>query len=293
MPPAPLIVFSHGNSFPAGTYSMVFASLRQRGFDVAALDAYGHDPAYPVSDGWPHLVRHLHDFTRVESARRASPHAAVWLVGHSLGGYLSLMAALQHPTLACGVVLVDAPVLTGWRAGLIRLSKRTRLIGRVSPGATSRRRRTQWPDRDAALEHFRGKRAFAQWHPQCLADYIDHGTRDDERGRRVLRFDRDIETAIYNALPHHFDALLRRHPLRVPVHFIGGTRSLEVRQVGMSATQRVTQGRVRMVDGTHLVPMEKPDEVAAGIAAAIESSTPAPVRESRDTSAPPPERSTR
>ena len=51
------IVFSHGNSFPASTYRVMLDSLRARGFTVHAIEKYGHDPAYPVSDNWPNLVR--------------------------------------------------------------------------------------------------------------------------------------------------------------------------------------------------------------------------------------------
>ena len=38
------IVFSHANSFPAGTYRSLFKSLRSRGFTVSAIDRFGHDP---------------------------------------------------------------------------------------------------------------------------------------------------------------------------------------------------------------------------------------------------------
>ena len=54
--PRPCIVFSHGNSFPAGTYSVVFQALRERGYRVTAVERYGHDPRYPVTRHWPHLV---------------------------------------------------------------------------------------------------------------------------------------------------------------------------------------------------------------------------------------------
>jgi hypothetical protein len=45
----PRIVFSHGNSFPASTYKVMLGSLRQRGFEVDAVEMYGHDPQYPVT----------------------------------------------------------------------------------------------------------------------------------------------------------------------------------------------------------------------------------------------------
>ena len=49
------LVFSHGNSFPAGTYRLLLEQLRTRGFDVCAVDRFGHDPRYPVSNNWPTL----------------------------------------------------------------------------------------------------------------------------------------------------------------------------------------------------------------------------------------------
>ena len=63
--------------------------------------------------------------------------------------------------------------------------------------------------------------------------------------------------------------LLRRHPLKCPVAFIGGTQSREMRQVGMDLTTQVTRGRVMMLDGSHLFPMEKPVATAAAVEAAL------------------------
>ena len=60
------IVFSHANSFPASTYGVLFKSLRARGFTVKAIEKFGHDPKYPVTNNWPHLVQQLTDFTRAE-----------------------------------------------------------------------------------------------------------------------------------------------------------------------------------------------------------------------------------
>ncbi len=58
------LVFSHANSFPAGTYRELFKLLRARGFSVKAVDKFGHDPHYPVTNNWPHLVQQLVDFTQ-------------------------------------------------------------------------------------------------------------------------------------------------------------------------------------------------------------------------------------
>jgi pimeloyl-ACP methyl ester carboxylesterase len=260
-----LVVFSHANSFPASTYRVLFKQLRSRGFAVKAVDKFGHHPKYPVSNNWPHLVQQLADFTAREVERAGEP---AWLVGHSLGGFLSVMVAARHPELARGVLLIDSPILGGWRATTLGVIKRAQLVGSVSPGRVSRARRNSWDSRDAALEHFRHKKAFARWDPQVLQDYIDHATHDVD-GRRVLSFDRDVETAIYNTLPDNLDRLLGRHPLKCPVAFIGGTRSEEMRQVGMTMTDKLVKGRIMMLDGSHLFPMEKPLATAAAIEASL------------------------
>jgi pimeloyl-ACP methyl ester carboxylesterase len=232
-----------------------------------------------VTSNWPHLVQQLADFASPEIEHLGE---GAWLVGHSLGGFLSLMCAARHPQLGGhgvkGVLLLDSPVLGGWRARTLELIKRTQLVGSVSPGKVSRTRRDRWPDAASALEHFSGKRAFARWDPQVLQDYIAHGTRNAETPQgvqRVLDFERDIETAIYNTLPHNLDRLLRRHPLQCPVAFIGGTESLEMKQVGMTMTHRLVGAhhpdRLTMVEGSHLFPMEQPQATAVAIERALQA----------------------
>ena len=107
---------------------------------------------------------------------------------------------------------------------------------------------------------------LARWDERVLDDYVAHGTRE-EAGRRVLAFDRDVETAIYNTLPDNLGGLVRR--IRCPVAFIGGLQSQEIQQVGLGLTMKITQGRMTMMDGSHLFPMEKPVATAAAIEAAL------------------------
>lgn len=261
----PSIVFSHGNSFPGSTYKVLLDDLRGRSYSVSAVERFGHDERYRVTNNWPLLVRQLADFAGEQAARDG---AKVYLVGHSLGGILSLMAAARHPDIAQGVLLLDSPIISGWRASALDVVKRTQVVGSLSPGRISRARRNTWNSTQEAFEHFRGKKAFARWDARVLRDYVEHGLAD-HHGKRVLAFDRDVETAIYNTLPHNLAPMLRRHPLQCPAAFIGGLESVEMRQVGMSLTQRVTQGRITMIDGTHLFPMEQPHTTAAAIEAAL------------------------
>ena len=267
------LVFSHANSFGASTYRVLFKDLKARGFAVSAIDQMGHDPRYPVTNNWPHLVQQLVDFVQVQADKAKAP---VFLAGHSLGGFLSAMVASKAPGLVRGVVLLDSPLIGGWRATALGAAKTTPLFQSFSPASVSRKRRNHWADTAAVMAHFQHKKSFAKWDPQVLQDYIDLGTRDelvDGKPSRVLSFDREIESAIYNSLPHNMVALFKRHPIKCPVTFIGGIQSTEIKQAGMAMTEKIAKGRIMMLDGTHLFPMEKPQATAAALETALRNMT--------------------
>lgn len=262
----PLLIFSHANGFPAGSYRKLFAMLGAH-FEVQAPPRLGHDPAHPVSDGWPQLQRELLAFVQA----RAQGRPAV-LVGHSLGGFLSLMLARAHPELARCVVLLDSPVIAGWRASALWFGKRSGLIRRFAPVAPALRRRQEWPDVQAVFAHFASKPGFARWDPEMLADYAEAGTRQ-LGGQRVLAFERDIEARIYATLPHRLGRLLRRPPA-VPVGFIGGTASQELRMAGLAATRQLVGTHLRWIEGgSHLFPFEQPQATAEAIATLVRQLT--------------------
>lgn len=265
----PLVLFFHGNSFPASTYNVMLNALRQRGMKVQALEKIGHNPAYPVTSNWPHLVQEIHAFAKPLTDQHPGP---VVLVGHSLGGMLSLMLAAQFPKLAHAVVMVDAPALGGLRAKALQLSKTLSLTKKFSPGVVSQKRRNTWHSVEEVHAHFLSKKVFARWDPQVLNDYVHHGTHAEHRTEgsvRVLSFDRQIETQIYNSVPHNLEGLLKKYPLACPVSLVAARHSREMRIAGFDFSTKITKGRICTIDGTHLVPMEKPLVTAAAIETCI------------------------
>jgi pimeloyl-ACP methyl ester carboxylesterase len=216
------LLFSHANGFPAACYRKFFGSL-ESDFRISAIDCIGHDPAYPVTDGWPHLVAQLID--------HVSTHCRVPVVGvgHSLGGYLTFMAAVQRPELFKCIILLDAPILGYFKGTAFGMLKRLGLADRITPAHGTRARRRDWPSA--------------------------------ESGRVRLLFDPEIEYRIYRSFPH--DLVYYCNRLRLPAGFIGGRHSHELQQVGLAHTRR--SFRVKRIEGGHLFPFERPQAAAEAV----------------------------
>jgi pimeloyl-ACP methyl ester carboxylesterase len=247
------LVFSHANGFPAPCYAKILGVL-QNDFDIRSIARLGHDPAYPVSEGWLDLTRELIDFVE------QGPHPVV-AVGHSLGGFLSFMAAVKRPDLFSALILLDAPIIGGFLSRALGAAKRFGLIDHLTPGRGTRNRRAHWASETEAIKHFSTRKLFRHFDPQCLADYVHYGTVEDSDGSRVLWFDPQIEYQIYCTVPHKPYRLLPY--LKVPAGFIGGRHSAEVRRIGISAMR----GRflLKRLEGSHMFPFEHPLETAQAI----------------------------
>lgn len=249
----PVLHFVHGNSFPTGTYSAFLENLNAH-YQIRALEMHGHDPTYPVTDSWPLLCKEL--ITSIESTQ-IKP---VILLGHSLGGMLSLMVAKMRPDLVRCVVMLDSPVVAGWRAKIWRVAKLLKIDVFIPPAKNSIKRRKSWSSQDEAYQHFFAKPAFAIWPERVLRDYIRYGTEPYPKGV-TLRFKREIETAIYRTLPHGINRFTVQ-PFPVPIGFICGTTSQECKQAGIHHTQQLVGNNFDWIDGGHLYPLESPELAA-------------------------------
>ncbi len=254
-----VLVFSHANSYPAACYRLLFEAWQAAGWQVHALAKFGHDAAHPVTSNWPHLLQELLHF--IDSEVR--PTAPVALVGHSLGGVLSLMAAAERPELARCVVQLDSPYVKGWRQALLRAGKASGLALKVPPASVAQSRRNHWPNLEAARRHFGSKSIFKAWDARVLDDYLRFGLEPDpQRGGLQLSFRREVEMQIYAGFPHNLPSYAKR--LRAPIGFVAGKQSRELRLGGLAATRRFIKPENYLeIDGSHLFPFEHPEASAA------------------------------
>lgn len=256
-----LIHFAHGNGFPALCYKQMLDVLARR-FDYCFIDRIGHDPLYPVGDNWHNLVNEL-----LASIKRQANQPVI-AVGHSLGGVLSLLAAIEEPDLFKMVVLLDSPLIGPFKSNMVRLAKGFGFIDRITPAYRSRGRRVHWPTHEQLLRYLKSRDLFKTFTDACLDDYINYGLEFGEDGYH-LRFDRQTEYKIYRTVPHIIPQLEGR--LVTPTALIYGNKSSVVGAMDVRYMKKKFNVKCFKTKGTHLFPMEHPFDVAQQIIHAVDA----------------------
>lgn len=197
------LVFLHGGSAHARWWDFVAPYLTGVAH-VYALDLRGHgdsdwakDGAYRIED-YASDVGHL-----VEALRLERPI----LAGHSLGSFVALRYAVDHPRSLAGLVLIDG------RASFSATGSRyMRLLKMFAPA--------EHDTIEEAVERFQPLPRETTAEPRVLEHVARHGLRQDGSGRWVAKFDR---AALGSHLP--FDLRDRLAELEFPVLFVRGEMS--------------------------------------------------------------------
>ena len=251
----PKIHFAHANGFPAKTYNKLFSFL-EGDFEIGFLERHGHNPKFPVSDNW----KFLRDELREEIEKRYTEK--IIGVGHSLGGVLHFLVAVERPEIYKQIILLDAPVISRLSSHGLRVLKMTNLIDRYSPSQITRFRRNLWTSKQEAFEHFKKKPKFDAFDEDVLRDYVEHGTIQTGKGFELF-FSPRIEAKIYRTIPHHLPAF--RGKLTIPTSYIGGTHSREGELARLSFMKKYFPIDFYQIEGSHLFPFEKPELTAEKI----------------------------
>jgi alpha-beta hydrolase superfamily lysophospholipase len=131
--PRASLLIVHGHGEHSGRYPNVVNHLVPRGFAVYALDHRGHGRS-PGQRGYANSMAEFRGDVGglLRLAATDHPHTPLFLLGHSMGGLISLDFLLHHPDAELRGAIISAPVVgqIGVAPILLRLS---RLLARVWP----------------------------------------------------------------------------------------------------------------------------------------------------------------
>ncbi len=254
----PLLHFAHANGYPPRAYTPLVERLTPRYRVLAALAR----PLWPEARpngfrDWALLTADLLHFLAEQQA-----HEIIG-VGHSLGGVTTLDAALRRPELFRALVLID-PVIYRLRfLWLWELIKNLGLGDRLHPliPGTLRRRRV-FTDANEMFTRYRRAPIFNRIDDRGLRAYVDALARPRADGQLELAYPPEWEVAIYRHGPPN---LWGRMPqLKLPLLVIYGAESNTFDAPTQRKMQRLIPHAVfhKVEAAGHLVPLEKPDEVA-------------------------------
>ena len=259
------MLFLHANGFPTGSYAQFLRALSQYG-EISAPAVIQTPLSTAPSRRWPHMA----DFARSQVRELGSRDGPITLVGHSMGGYLSLLAASSHPELVDKVILIDSPMIISWRRLVFELLRHLRLSHLVGPAPIAARRRFEWQSLAQAREHLSQKSFARHWATGVMDDFLTAALLECHGGV-TLRIAREAERDIYANLPGQpaYRALRDLQSLGMPVYMIAGTRSIETDLAGRHGNKGLFGPLWRDIDAAHLVPMETPEACARLIAEAV------------------------
>jgi pimeloyl-ACP methyl ester carboxylesterase len=260
------LLLVHATGFCAGVLLPLARALSGR-FRCHALDLRGHGRSGRPVDGdfaWSGFATDV--LTVVD--RLGLEGAAGF--GHSCGGASLLLAEQARPGTFRDLFLFE-PVVVPVQSVPFPVKE-----NQLSTGA--RRRRETFPSTEDAFVNFSSKPPFASLDPEVLKRYVEDGfevvpTDEGGDGHEVrLRCRRNDEAEVY---VHGFanGAFARLHEVHCPVTFAYGEDTDAFGEHVMAAdADRMTRASVVSYPGlTHFGPLERPDDVAAGVLGALDA----------------------
>jgi pimeloyl-ACP methyl ester carboxylesterase len=252
--------FLHANGYPPECYTPLFEHLQNQyhvfGMKLRPLwDGQNKDDFqdwHPYSD----------DLLRFLSNHTVDP---VIGVGHSIGGIVTLRAALRSPQKFRAMILID-PVLfvpsflVGWNfIRAIGLGEKTHPL---IPAA--RRRRREFSDLDILFRSYRSKSVFRYMSDESLKAYIAGITKPKADGGYELAYTPEWETHIYLTSMRDHDLWRGLSKLEIPTLIIrGGETDTFLPNAERLVKKKNPKIQIHtMKNATHILPLEHPREVA-------------------------------
>lgn len=249
------VLFAHANGYPPGSYRQFFAALQGR----CRITAYKHRPLWGTRLpsrrlNWNYFAEDM------INTLKATQEGPIWVMGHSMGAAIAVIAATGKPQYFKGLILIDPVFLPSRHTLRMRLTPKSRLHA-IPMVRKTLNRPNRFADHEEAFDFHRRKRPYTEISDEVLWDYVHAGTRPAEEGGLELAFGRDWEAGVYASPPWVWPRLLR---LRMPTLGLRGEHSQTLSPQAMIRWAKLQPGaELHTCPGGHLLPLEEPVSTAA------------------------------
>ncbi|XP_014887883.1 monoglyceride lipase isoform X2 [Poecilia latipinna] len=148
-PPRALVFIAHGAGEHSGPYEEIAQRLKERSLLVFAHDHVGHGQ----SEGERMNIRDFQIYIRdslqhIDLMKSHRPNLPVFIVGHSMGGAISILTACERPSDFTGVVLIGPMVQMNPESATPFKVFVAKLLNHMLPSLTLGSIESKWVSRD-------------------------------------------------------------------------------------------------------------------------------------------------
>jgi pimeloyl-ACP methyl ester carboxylesterase len=255
----PPLLLAHATGFHGHVWDPVAAQLGDR-FHCWSFDERGHGDSEPAPGGnydWQGFATDA--LAAIDALAIQQPLVAA---GHSCGGALLLLAEQRRPGTFSRLWCYE-PVMVPSEVPLTEPYDNPLATG-------ARKRRADFPSKQAAFDNFAGKPPFNRLHPDALWAYVDHGFVDQPDGTVTLKCRPEQEARTYEmSFGHQAFRDLPAVGATVTVA-CGAATDAFPEPIIRTVADRIPHGSAEVMPGlSHFGPLEDPTAIAASIARAL------------------------
>lgn len=248
---APQVLFAHATGFLPWLWHPIIEQMIPHHEAWAPYICNYRDCDPEKGLGWDIIARDLISFC---SSQNITDNLAV---GHSMGATVIAIASALFGLQPRGMILIE-PIFLPEEIYSIHMKIKDHPLA-----SQSIKRKNRWQDEKSALEYLKSKSLFAGWDEQMLEFYVKYGMEKQAEGDLKLTCSPRNEAALFmggnstNPWP-----LLEK--LTCPVLILEGEQSTNKEFIDLKkASSLLANGQYKSIpDAGHLIPMQKPKEVA-------------------------------
>jgi pimeloyl-ACP methyl ester carboxylesterase len=252
----------HSIGFCAGVYTPL-ATLMTDHFQVQGFDSRGHGRTKAPAD--PENLKNWNIFYDDMEGFCQHIGRPVIAIGHSMGGTVSMVAAVRRPELVRALIMIEPGIIPPEWILRTYLMQKCGLTGLAPIVSKTVKRKNKWPDREALRDHLSTNKMFLHWKRAFIDAYIEHMIEDTDTGAVQLRCDPRWEARCIATAPTDIWHYVPK--LKIPTLIIYGTQTRTfLPSVIKRFKTEVPHAVLRCFEGPgHNVVMEKPRESAEAI----------------------------